>query len=518
MKMKSFLFFLLLAFAAPVINAQQKIIQLYNGAAPGSESWTWNEQESDQNAWNTKLAFNISHPTLTVFLPDSSVANSGTAAVICPGGGFYALSISSEGYDVAKWLAHRGVTCFVLKYRLVHVMSDDPAKEWTEGLGTKEETDKMNADIPLAIADGRAAIAYVRDHASDYGVSPDKIGIIGFSAGGTVAASAAYDYTPANRPDFDAPIYAYMPPSLQKEIPTDAPPLFLAAATDDGLGLNTHSVDLYNKWTSAKHSAELHLYAKGGHGFGMKKQGLPTDAWIDRFGDWLQQQGFTKNTATPHSQQISYMESMLNDWPNIGRYADANKKLPPPAVNEKRVVFMGNSITDAWINSDPGYFKNNPYVDRGISGQTTPQMLVRFKEDVVNLKPAVVVILAGTNDIAGNTGPETLEEIFDNIVSMAQLAKANNIRVVISSVLPAFDYPWRPGKQPAQKIVQLNKMLKQYAASHHIVYLNYYDSLVDDRGGMQARYSKDGVHPTLEGYKVMEPLADKAIAEALKRK
>jgi acetyl esterase/lipase/lysophospholipase L1-like esterase len=518
MKMKSFLFFLVLVFAAPIINAQQKVIQLYNGAAPGSENWTWSEQENDHNAWNTKVVFNVSHPTLDVFLPDSSVANSGTAVVICPGGGFYALSINSEGYDVAKWLTQRGVTCFVLKYRLVHVTSDDPAKEWMDGLGKQEETEKMNADIPLAVADGKAAIAYVRAHASDYGISSDKIGIIGFSAGGTVAASAAYNYTPENRPDFDAPIYAYMPPSLQKEIPADAPPLFLAAATDDGLGLNAHSVDLYNKWTAAKHSAELHLYAKGDHGFGMKKQDLPTDAWIDRFGDWLQQQGFTKNTATPHSEQIGYMKNMLNDWANIGRYAEANKKLSPASAKEKRVVFMGNSITDAWINFNPGYFKNNPYIDRGISGQTTPQMLVRFSEDVVNLKPAVVVILAGTNDIAGNTGPETLEEIFENIVAMAQLAKANSIRVVISSVLPVYEYPWRPGIQPAEKIATLNKMLKTYAAGHNIVYLNYYDSLVDDKKGMQAQYSKDGVHPTLEGYKVMEPLADKAIVEALKRK
>lgn len=302
MKMKSVLFFLLLVFAAPIVHAQQKVIQLYKGAAHGSENWTWSEQENDNNSWFTKVVFNVSHPTLDVFLPDSSVANSGTAVVVCPGGGFYALSINSEGYDVAKWLTRKGVTCFVLKYRLVHVTSNDPVKEWTEGMGKPEENEKMGADIPLAIADGKAAIAYVRAHASDYGISPDKIGIIGFSAGGTVAASSVYDYTSADRPDFVAPIYAYIPPSLQKDIPADAPPLFLAAATDDQLGLNANAVDLYTKWTAAKHSAELHLYAKGGHGFGMRKQDLPTDAWIDRFGDWLQQQGFTKNTGMPHSK------------------------------------------------------------------------------------------------------------------------------------------------------------------------------------------------------------------------
>ena len=302
MKMKSVMFCLLLAFTTSYINAQQKVIPLYNGAAPGSENWTWTEQENNNNAWNTKVVFNVSHPTLTVFLPDSSVANTGAAVVICPGGGFYALSIDSEGYEVAKWLAGKGVTCFVLKYRLVHVASDDPVKEWTEALSKEEGQKKMGAAIPLAIADGKTAIAYVRAHAAEYRVLPDHIGIIGFSAGGTVASSAAYDYTFANRPDFVAPIYAYMPPSLQKNILPDAPPMFLVAATDDRLGLSSHSVDLYTKWTTAKHSAELHLYAKGGHGFGMRKQNLPSDTWIDRFGDWLQQQGFTKSIVPSSSK------------------------------------------------------------------------------------------------------------------------------------------------------------------------------------------------------------------------
>lgn len=237
MKMKPVLFFILLVFAANMGRAQQKVIQLYNGPAAGSENWTWNEQENDNNAWNTKVVFNVSHPTLTVFPPASSVGNTGAAVVICPGGGFYALSINSEGFDVAKWLSRKGITCFVLKYRLVHVAGNDPVKEWMEGLGKPEENKKMGEDIPLAIADGKAAVAYVREHASEYGISPGKIGIIGFSAGGTVAASAAYNYTSANRPDFVAPIYAFMPPYLQKEIPSDAPPMFLAAATDDQLGI-----------------------------------------------------------------------------------------------------------------------------------------------------------------------------------------------------------------------------------------------------------------------------------------
>jgi len=180
-------------------------------------------------------------------------------------------------------------------------------------------------------------------------------------------------------------------------------------------------------------------------------------------------------------------------------------------------VFMGNSITDGWIRADSSFFAGKNYIDRGISGQTTPQMLVRFRPDVIDLKPAVVVILAGINDIAGNTGPMTLEETFGNIVSMTQLAKANNIRAVISSVLPAYDFPWRQGMQPAEKVIKLNAMLKDYAAKNNLVYLDYFSAMKDERNGLPPHLSKDGVHPTLAGYKIMEPLAEKAIAEALKR-
>jgi acetyl esterase/lipase len=161
-------------------------------------------------------------------------------------------------------------------------------------MGKKEFGDTVAAIVPLEIADARAAISYVRKHASEYKISPERIGIIGFSAGGTVTASTAFNYNAENRPDFVAPVYAYMPASLQSDVPADAPPMFLTAATDDQLGLAPHSVDLYNKWVAAKHSAELHLYAKGGHGFGMRVQNIPTDTWIDRFYDWLGVQGFLK--------------------------------------------------------------------------------------------------------------------------------------------------------------------------------------------------------------------------------
>jgi lysophospholipase L1-like esterase len=206
------------------------------------------------------------------------------------------------------------------------------------------------------------------------------------------------------------------------------------------------------------------------------------------------------------------------DWPNLNRYHDTNTKLVAPAKNENRVVYMGDSITDFWVNNDSTFFSSNNYIDRGISGQTTGQMLLRFRQDVIGLQPKVVVILAGINDIAQNNGPERMEDIFGNIVSMAQLAKANGIKVVISSVLPAFTLPWRPAINPVPLVNELNTELKNYAEQNNIVYLDYFTAMADARPGLPAELSKDGVHPTLTGYKVMEPLAQKAIQKALQRK
>lgn len=203
------------------------------------------------------------------------------------------------------------------------------------------------------------------------------------------------------------------------------------------------------------------------------------------------------------------------DWPNLKQFQKANADLEAPAENEDRVVFMGNSITIGWINSRPEFFEGKPWVNRGISGQTTPQMLIRFRQDVVNLKPKVVVILAGTNDIAGNTGPSTLEMIADNIKGMAEIAHANGIKVILSSTLPAYDYPWKPGLEPAPKIIELNEMLKAYCEETGHIYLDYFSAMADERNGLPKKYANDEVHPTKEGYAVMEPLVEAAIAQAL---
>jgi len=290
--MKKLIVVACMLFATFSTKAQQKVIQLYNGTAPGSENWAYNEQEYKAGTKDA-LVYNVSHPTLTVYPGDPSKAN-GTAVIVCPGGGFYILAIAHEGTDVAHWLNEKGVTVFILKYRLGHSLTDNPGQELGENMKKSDFGEKIMPVIPLCIADGRAAIQYVRNHAAEYGINPQKIGIMGFSAGGTVAASTAFNYTPENRPDFVAPIYAYIPPSMQGAVPADAPPLFVAAATDDGLGLTSNSVDLYSKWLAAKKPAEIHIYEKGGHGFGMHKQNIPTDTWIDRFGDWLGLLGYIK--------------------------------------------------------------------------------------------------------------------------------------------------------------------------------------------------------------------------------
>lgn len=206
------------------------------------------------------------------------------------------------------------------------------------------------------------------------------------------------------------------------------------------------------------------------------------------------------------------------DWPNLNKYQNENANLKPIAPGQKRIVFMGDSITEFWSLTDSEYFAGKPYVNRGISGQTTPQMLIRFRADVIALKPAVVVVLAGINDIAGNTGPATLDMIANNIFSMAELAKANNIKVILCSVLPAYDFSWKPNQNPAEKVVALNKMIKNYADANGILYLDYFSAMKDERNGLKTAYSGDGVHPNKLGYQVMAPLAEKAITEVLAKK
>jgi len=211
-------------------------------------------------------------------------------------------------------------------------------------------------------------------------------------------------------------------------------------------------------------------------------------------------------------------DRMRNDWAWLGRYAADNEALVRDPNNAHRVVFMGNSITEGWMQKNPDFFNGNHYINRGIGGQTTPQMLVRFRQDVVNLHPSTVVILAGTNDIAENTGPSKIEDVAGNIISMTELAQTHGIRVILCSVLPALSFPWHPGIEPAPSIIALNKLLKDYAEQNGLDYVDYYSSLVDVDSGLKKAFSEDGVHPNLAGYQVMEPLVQAAIQHTVNAK
>ena len=265
------------------VAAQDRVIKLYDGVAPGSENWDWQEAFIEQ----ANMAYNIVSPSLTVYEAAPEVAT-GTAVIIAPGGGFHFLSMESEGHAVALWLQAKGITAFVLKYRTEHYLTDNPIQEFMQkGPNTPEFNKDMEPIVAMAIADGKAAVAYVREHAEEWVVSKDQIGIMGFSAGGTVTTGTAFTYDRNSRPDFAAPIYPYVGSFGDPQVPGDAPPIFIVCASDDFFGFQSHCTKLYNQWSEAEKSAELIIYRKGGHGFGMNKQDLPTDQWIERFHEWL---------------------------------------------------------------------------------------------------------------------------------------------------------------------------------------------------------------------------------------
>lgn len=225
--------------------------------------------------------------------------------------------------------------------------------------------------------------------------------------------------------------------------------------------------------------------------------------------------------------RLTNAENRLSDWAQLKRYAEANTKIQPPQKGETRVVFLGDSITDNWSRDGfGGFFPSKPYINRGISGQTTPQMLIRFRPDVIAFKPQVVVILAGTNDISGNTGPTTIEAIENNLMSIAELATANKIKVVFASVLPVSDYNKRSNgepiirtqQRPPAKILELNNWIKDYAARNGYTYLDYFSAMVDEKGFLKEDLANDGLHPNAKGYAIMSPLAEESIKKSLKSK
>jgi len=285
-KLITILFLIITAYA----YGQQSEIALYSGVAPGSENWTWTEQQLGANGFS--IILDVSKPTITPFVPEKP---NGTAIIIAPGGAFHILSFDNEGIAVAKKLNEIGITAFVLKYRLVHSDPTKPENNLMTLMAAKnyKKLDSINAPVvPLALQDGLTAVKYIRQHAAEYSIDPNKVGFMGFSAGGTLTMSVVYSAKDENRPNFVAPIYAYADAILGSTVPSAKTPIFLAAASDDNLGLASHTVRIYSKWLEANQPAELHMYEKGGHGFGMRKQNLPVDSWFERFTDWLKMQGY----------------------------------------------------------------------------------------------------------------------------------------------------------------------------------------------------------------------------------
>lgn len=275
-----------------VINAQEIINLPFE---PASEvEWIGNEKNYYSTIWDNQVVTNVSSPSMQVFRPEPSIAN-GTSVIIAPGGGLYALSIESEGNEVAKWLNAKGITAFVLKYRLVPTGKDGVAEITNGG----DEVLKNVAQVlPLSYQDGLTALNYVRQNANKWQLDSEKIGFMGFSAGGAVAMGVAYNYSLENKPNFIIPVYPWTTAMPVKDCPADAPPILIVCATDDPLNLAPGSIALYNSWLEGKKPVGLHMYSKGGHGFGMKQQGLPSDKWILRTYEWLLAEGLTEESSS----------------------------------------------------------------------------------------------------------------------------------------------------------------------------------------------------------------------------
>jgi lysophospholipase L1-like esterase/dienelactone hydrolase len=505
----------------------QKNINLYSSIAPGSENWNWSESEIKTPDGNT-IAYNVVIPTLSIYLPDKSKAT-GTAMLIAPGGAFHILSMESEGYAVAKMLQEKGVAAFVLKYRLVQLKSNNPFGELGDKMKDFKKLDEENAPlIELAIKDAQTALKYIRDNATTYDIYPDKVGMMGFSAGGTLTLGTFYASTPETKPNFIAPIYPYVPAvDYLKNIPKEPYPIFIALADNDNLGFAPANAQLYLDWHNAGQAAEMHIYEKGLHGFGMNKNKIPTDTWHERLTDWMKLQGYLKKKH-PQPWEVGKTEEQLEgevkrntererrDWTNLGRYRDANVQIRKSKSGKSRVVLTGDSITDGWAYSSPVFFEKNNYVGRGISGQTSPQTLLRFRQDVIDLKPKVVVINIGINDIAENTGDYAPEFTLGNYRSMIEIANVNKIKVILASVLPAYQFPWRMeiSDVPA-KVIALNEGIKKLAKEYRVTYLDYFNALKDERNGLSKEMAADGVHPTKECYAIMEKMLKETIDKVL---
>lgn len=286
-------FFSVMAILATAFCYSQHTVKLYTGKAPGSESWNWAEKKAENIPGNA-LLYNIVEPEILVYPAPKEKAN-GSSIIVAPGGAFHIISIENEGINVAKWLNERGITAFVLKYRLVKMLTDNPFKELMSLMGDFKKLDSINAPVvEMAKNDGIEAMKYVRGNAKKLNIDPNKIGFMGFSAGGTVTMSVMLSAPQELKPNFIAPIYLYKNAVVGNLMPTASTPVFIAVASDDQLGLMPHSIKLYEEWNAAKHPTELHVYEKGGHGFGIMKHQTSSDQWAADFENWLKMRGYLK--------------------------------------------------------------------------------------------------------------------------------------------------------------------------------------------------------------------------------
>ena len=409
-----------------------------------------------------------SGPTLSVYQPDPLVRPTGTSVLICGSDKTDTLEKAVLGN-----LFKTGCVGFVLK----------------------------NGESPLAPDDVTKASEHILANAAKYKIHKEKLGLLMLDDSGrlgTVARPFAF--------------IALIDPVTLTQLKTSDTPVFIEAATSQ----NTDILRFYTKSTKSGARIDLHLNQPA------TEDTVKSTQWIG----WLASLGYLKPLSEEKTEALKNKEAWENlakfyddrlhkDWAWLGRYEEDNAKMGAPATGENRVIFMGDSITDGWIDTDRDFFKSNNYIDRGIGGQTTPQMLVRFREDVVNLHPKVVIILAGINDIAENTGPSKIENVAGNIFTMCEIAKAHGCKPILCSVLPAAAFPWHPGLDPVQPILKLNALIKDYASSNQFAYVDYYSAVVAENKGMKKDLAKDGVHPNLAGYKIMEPLAKAAIDKAL---
>ncbi|MES2431444.1 MAG: GDSL-type esterase/lipase family protein [Bacteroidota bacterium] len=508
-------------FVCTLVEGQQ-LMNLYPDAIPNSI----NAKDVESQHYNNDILIveHVSRPTLTAYYPSETKSNK-TAIIICPGGAYAFLAAGHEGEEIAKQLNKSGITAFVLKYRI--------------------PSNRIMRNKEIApLQDVQQAIKIVRSRAKEFDIDEQKIGVMGFSAGGHLASSAGTHFPQplienkdsiSLRPDFMILVYPvisftdsiahsgsrdnllYLSATQQKkeyfsgelQVTNNTPPAFLVHASDDSLVSAINSTAFFKSLLLHNVKAELHIYGSGGHGFGIRKKGLSIDSWFDRLIDWLKENRFVEETINKNA-----IDQLQNDWASIKKYEIDNQKIIKSDLKNK-VVFLGSSSIENWARLDSMFFVQNSYINRGISGQTTAQMLVRFRQDVINLKPALVVLLAGTNDIAQNTGFISHENILGNIISMAELAKANNIKIIFCSNLPVLDFPWRRGLQPAEKIKRLNAMIKKYADTNGIAYADFYKEMVDEKDGMQTTLTEDGAHANLAGYKIMEAIVKQTIVKFL---